>query len=477
MEYLNEEMDDLFRKAGEHYPLKTSDSDWDAVLGRLQPQAGNEFQDTQDSGDKKKKRNRKLFWLLLLLPLGLFSVRYFGGSAEKSKTLPVAARPPAASQKNSASSDIRDTRTDLSSVSAGTNLNPEEKTEGSANVVPQDKNSPDRKTLHSGQLPAKENLSLESYSANRKDKSDWQHAGRSRQQTETAGNHSVINDKTSVNQGKENHKGTENEQSGIADMPSELKKPFKTESQKPAEAIPDQGKSEASKSLATAAPAISTQDTTQKTTGPDNKKDQAKKSRTKEKGIYLSLVGGPDLSTVRFQSVKKTGFSIGVLAGYRFSKHISAETGVLWDRKQYYSEGKYFNKSKTSIPPNVRITDLSGTCDMFEIPIHFRYDFSFTRKGRFFSTAGFSTYIMKKENYDYSAEAYGTSWSRNVSYPNSGNNIFSILQLSGGYEYQLGKIGRIRIEPYLKIPLSGVGIGSLPISSAGLYLGITHPFR
>jgi len=42
MEYLDDEMDDLFRKAGEQYPLKTSDSDWDAVLGRLQPAAGGE---------------------------------------------------------------------------------------------------------------------------------------------------------------------------------------------------------------------------------------------------------------------------------------------------------------------------------------------------------------------------------------------------------------------------------------------------
>ena len=28
-------MDDLFRKAGDLYPLKTTESDWDGVLGKL----------------------------------------------------------------------------------------------------------------------------------------------------------------------------------------------------------------------------------------------------------------------------------------------------------------------------------------------------------------------------------------------------------------------------------------------------------
>ena len=36
MEHLENDMDDLFQKAGELYPLKTTGSDWDAVVGKLQ---------------------------------------------------------------------------------------------------------------------------------------------------------------------------------------------------------------------------------------------------------------------------------------------------------------------------------------------------------------------------------------------------------------------------------------------------------
>jgi hypothetical protein len=52
--------------------------------------------------------------------------------------------------------------------------------------------------------------------------------------------------------------------------------------------------------------------------------------------------------------------------------------------------------------------------------------------------------------------------------------LFSIVDLSIGYEQKLGKIGNLRIEPYLRIPLSGIGTGDLSILSAGLNLGITR---
>jgi hypothetical protein len=211
---------------------------------------------------------------------------------------------------------------------------------------------------------------------------------------------------------------------------------------------------------------------------PGNTEQAARKKETRrsqEKGIYLGLAGGPDLSTVKFQSVKRTGYSIGLLAGYRFNRHIAVETGLFWYKKQYYSDGKYFDKQRTGIPGSVDIHDIDGNCNMFELPVKLIYDFSFTRKGRFLAAAGLSSYFMKKENYVYTADGYGPGWSRMVSYRNSGNDLFSILQLSAGYEYNWGRIGQVRIGPYISIPLSGVGIGSLPISSAGLQVGVSLP--
>ena len=42
---------------------------------------------------------------------------------------------------------------------------------------------------------------------------------------------------------------------------------------------------------------------------------------------------------------------------------------------------------------------------------------------------------------------------------------------------KLGTVGDLRIEPYVKLPLNGLGLGSLPLRSTGIYLGITRPIR
>jgi hypothetical protein len=435
MEYLNDEMDDLFRKAGEHYPLKTTDSDWNGVLGRLQPPTGDEHASALEAGGRRNKK-RKFFWLLLLLPLSLISIKYFSGSEGKKSTHSTSqtSATPLKNSENNHSENAQHPADNLNiKISHVEEIKPEN-------------------TLH--------------YSRNADANSLYADMN-----TKTTANNSGISEEKSTLSPTGNKEDLTVEPVEVPDATA------KTE--KPASILPGMESAVQANTNQAEKPAqsVSGKTTADQTNSNQKNKKPAKVASAKEKGIYLSLVAAPDFSTVKFQSVKNIGYTIGLLAGYRFSRHISLETGILWDKKQYYSEGQYFNKSKTDIPPSVSILDLNGNCNMFEIPVSFRYDFSFNRKGRFFSTAGLSTYIMKKENYTYDAESYGSAWSQQVSYNNSGNNFFSILQLSAGYEYNWGKIGRIRIEPYFKIPLTGVGIGSLPISSAGLQLGITHPFR
>ena len=93
-----------------------------------------------------------------------------------------------------------------------------------------------------------------------------------------------------------------------------------------------------------------------------------------------------------------------------------------------------------------------------------------------FATAGLNTYVMYKENYQYQTL---TNWSYPqvspiYTYRHPYQYLFSIIDLSFGYEQKLGKIGNLRIEPYLRIPMSGIGTGDLSILSAGLNLGITR---
>ncbi len=213
---------------------------------------------------------------------------------------------------------------------------------------------------------------------------------------------------------------------------------------------------------------------------PAAKKDSSAKQKTSAKTktphLYAGLIFAPDLSTVKMQSIKGVGTTYGLLLGYAFNKRWSIESGVNVDRKRYYTDGEYFNTKSVNLPPYSKLTSVDGTCYMWEIPLNIRYNFNPGAKTSWFATAGFSTYLMTHEKY-----TYGYKWQNNPAVWDSSWNLkrpsqypFSIINLSAGFEQRLGKIGNLRVEPYVRIPLTGMGTGKLPIMSTGVNIGITR---
>ena len=192
----------------------------------------------------------------------------------------------------------------------------------------------------------------------------------------------------------------------------------------------------------------------------------------KQSFFYAGLIVAPDLSMVKFQSVKGVGTTFGILLGYQFNQKWAIETGAYLDHKKYYTDGEYFKKSGYN--PSWKLLTVDGACNMWEIPINIRYNLSSGEKTKWFATAGLSTYLMTNENYVSAYSYNGNTWDTSWDTKKPSQYWFSVFNLSVGYEQRLGKIGNLRLEPYLRIPLSGMGSGSLPIMSAGLNIGITR---
>jgi Outer membrane protein beta-barrel domain len=439
MEHVDNNMDDLFRKAGNSYPLKTAESDWDGVFGKLKESAPH---DNTYPGSSENSSFIKRRWalLLLLIPIGLGAFFYFS---------PTAKTPSAGHVSNIAGNN---------SVIKGekTNRTPATSARKSVN----DLNKPENAN--------KQSVNKSKISVSNLFVVDHTLAG--------------LNDHVNLNK---NHPSQVNANdirrfSRAATFVNASNSSF------------DELMSEAKTKSLTLTPLkaqhkIISIDPTLNSASSISEPAPGLQSKMKslslksDRGFYVGVLIGPDLSTVHFQSVKQAGLSLGILVGYRMNTHISLESGLLWDKKYYYSTGEYFKKDQTGIPPNVSIINLDGSCGMFEIPLALRYDFPTGNKHGFFAKAGLSTYLMKKENYSYEAEysGGGTSWPETATYYNSSRNIFSIVTISAGYEHLIGISGKtkIRVEPYFKIPMQGIGVGSMPISSAGLYLGIIHSFR
>jgi len=454
MEHLDNDMDDLFQKAGELYPLKVSESDWEGVAGKLQEESFGDLNALPGSNaiGIRNKRSRRL--LLILIPLLLAGLVYTSGLIKQKHGTPAPLAGDAAAVINK--TKITPSASDKPVISD--KANPAVTNKAGLPVDQPGKGIPEpseNKVAGNGQgkkLKNSTNGNAINYSAA---------ASRQTRRDISSKNNRIqpgADDLSDVS-------------IAVVETSAFSQENFQTQLAKPLSLIPVSGSDQiisvhgaplsASSSESAAIP------------------QQGKKSVPivqSSKGFYVGFIAGPDLSAVKFQSVNQLGFSLGALVGYRFNKHLAAETGLLWDKKYYYSTGEYFKKSQSSIPYN--LVDLNGNCNMFEIPVAIRYDFAVKKNHGFFAKAGLSSYLMKKEHYSYSAESYvGNIWSGDSTFYNSTNNIFSILQISGGYEFGINRNTKIRIEPYVKIPLQGVGIGSMPISSAGLYFGISHSFR
>lgn len=444
MEPLRNDMDDLFRKSGELYPLSINGSDWEGVQAKIGEET---LRDTPviPNLTAKKKDNKRRWGLLLLIPIGLGAFIYFSSIKKQFKSVPVSiSKDKQAVDQTAASKSILDhiTESDIPESDKNTAAN-----KSDAGMSATEKNA----ASTSGEKQVKKVPDdINKKSANLTGKNIRQGSGP---------NSVTLTPALSGSMGFS------------ANDPYNMHDPV-------AKSI--------SLSVAYSAKNISVQAAvfTLKSpgdlmlkdglveTGPKPKSDKSNSS----KGFYIGVQAGPDLTTVKFQTVKQLGYSFGILIGYRFNARLAVESGFLWDKKYYYSSGEYFNTSKLPVQPPPVINSMNGYCNMFEIPIDLRYDFPSRKNHGFFAEAGFSSYIMKKEDYSFLIQ--------NTTYPigpypyyNTGKYFLSVLQLSGGYEYAIGTKTKIQIEPYIKIPLQGMGIGSLPISSAGIYFGIIHSFK
>ena len=58
-------------------------------------------------------------------------------------------------------------------------------------------------------------------------------------------------------------------------------------------------------------------------------------------------------------------------------------------------------------------------------------------------------------------------------YKQANRYFAAAIDLSIGYEFNIQKNRSLRMEPYLQIPLKGIGVGIMPVTSTGLHIGYT----
>lgn len=186
----------------------------------------------------------------------------------------------------------------------------------------------------------------------------------------------------------------------------------------------------------------------------------------------FSLALSADLSATGLEGFTDPGTMVGFGVEYYFANNWSIQTGATYAVKKYTALGEEYQAPDwISARPN-DLLSASAICRVIDIPFNIRKYFQNKKGNTFFVSTGVSTYLMLREDYNYEYTEERPGWLPFWSYRNRNNHFFGILNLSVGYEKPLGKNLALSIEPFMKLPLTGIGEGRVRFLSFGTNIAI-----
>jgi hypothetical protein len=129
--------------------------------------------------------------------------------------------------------------------------------------------------------------------------------------------------------------------------------------------------------------------------------------------------------------------------------------------EDYHAPARYWKKG-------IVAEEAYGYCKMIDIPLNLRYNFVHSENNMVFVNVGASTYFVTKEDYYFEYEQEDpelpTHWGtdKTTIYP------FGIINLSLGYEHEFTQRSGFQVEPFIKIPTTGIGWGNVDLHTIGV---------
>lgn len=424
MPNVDEHMDDLFRKAADNYPLKTTGSRWDAVQAGL-----SEASEETAVGTAVRNRKRKYWWLFLFLLAGSGIVYYYGPA------------------KNGLSD------TDKPGAAIGPTKNPEKVNTDAIVSEPDLPGTKAAKPAITKVLAAAENNKTGNIFYKGNPVPPGVLLQRSKPQKQSARNFEALFDDAKSRY-------------YIQITPGEIAQTATLNKLKADEKASGNIDDSASTAINNHTAPGKKEDQTFEDSIPHRQQKQIKRPH-----LYIGAVAGIELNNIKSQQMTKVGFNGGIVAGWRFTSQFAAETGMSISRKNYYSTGKYFNPKQGMMPAGMEVLSLEGSSTILEIPLTLKYNFTTGKK--FYVAAGSSSFLLAKEKNNYHAMMSGTPMEMTATYNQESFYPFASLNLGLGFEQPLDKNIFLRIEPYIQVPVKRIGVGQMPVTSTGIHLFIT----
>lgn len=189
--------------------------------------------------------------------------------------------------------------------------------------------------------------------------------------------------------------------------------------------------------------------------------------------MSLALSAGPEFNSAAALIGGKGGFSAGLTFSVGIAKNFKLQTGLKYSAKDYTTDSYAYRIRNPKIQGI--ISGIDASCAVLEIPVIASYTVMEDRKRSVDLNLGLSSYLMLKEDYTFKYTPASGISNRLIEKNNANQHLLSVVDLSATYFIKLKtEKFKIGVEPFVKIPLTGVGEGRVNLKSSGISLKIRY---
>ncbi len=192
----------------------------------------------------------------------------------------------------------------------------------------------------------------------------------------------------------------------------------------------------------------------------------------------LTFSTGLETPGTAFNTWGKLTPLVGVGVQYSFRNRIALRTGIASATKIYTARDKDYNPANSTWTNYVYFKKIDADCKIIEIPLSVAYRIATVRQTSMYISAGASSYIMRKEAYEYYYKnQYGRDTVTTRSWNNNSFHLFSSVNVSAIVERKITNRFSLMAEPSIKIPTAGIGYGKVRLYNAGVIVSARFKLR
>lgn len=197
-----------------------------------------------------------------------------------------------------------------------------------------------------------------------------------------------------------------------------------------------------------------------------NQKKQGKKNH-----LAFTLTTGIEASGTRINTPGNPTPVYGFGFQYSIGGKILVRTGLNVVKKIYSAQDGDYHAPPGSWAFNITFNNIEANCKVLEVPLSIAYKIKEFKKGDLYISVGSSSYFMKREDYQFYFKGQnGNDTTRSAHFINNSDHYFSSLNFSAVAEKRINNKFSLLAEPFIKLPLSGIGFGKVSIYNIGVLI-------